>query len=158
MRVEVGSGWEALLVIVENTRIWNLKGVSSFGEGWHTRICNLRDRWLAQGLLSAAWAHYVRDIAAAGMAEFVYCPTEEMIADIFTMLKVKEVRLARDWGLFCRKVPYFRRYLSYRPQNTPFRSRLVGFRPLSKMHFLQHFATASISCTFSTLAICRYRH
>ncbi len=28
--------------------------------------------------------HYVGDIAAAGKVEFVYCPREEMIADIFT--------------------------------------------------------------------------
>ncbi len=28
--------------------------------------------------------HYALDIAAAGKVEFVYCPTEEMIADIFT--------------------------------------------------------------------------
>ncbi len=51
----------------------------------------------------------------------------------------------------CCKEQYFQRYVSYRPQNTPFRSRLVGFRPLSKMLCWQHFATASILCTFSRL-------
>ncbi len=35
--------------------------------------------------------HYVRDIAAAGKVEFVYCPTEEMIADIFTNLGPRKV-------------------------------------------------------------------
>ncbi len=36
--------------------------MSSFGEGRHTRILNLRDRWLAQGCLSAAWAHILLEV------------------------------------------------------------------------------------------------
>ena len=62
MRLEIVEVREALLVRVENTRILNPKEWSSFGEGWHTRILNLRDRWLAQGWLSAAWAHNLLEV------------------------------------------------------------------------------------------------